>query len=63
VEIALAVASRRRRLVAAVLGAEAFQGRPRLDQRAVDRKMLVREEVTLPPEGARSAEGGSGYVN
>lgn len=44
-EIALAVAPRRRRLVAAVLGAEALQAGPRLDQRAIDREVIVRLEA------------------
>src|SRR5512147_3322560 len=43
-EIALAVAARRRRCARAVLRPEALQARPCLDQRAVDREMLVRKQ-------------------
>ena len=44
VEMALAVAARPRRLAAAVLGPEALHGGPSLDQRAVDREVLVRQQ-------------------
>jgi len=44
-EIAFAIASRSRRIVAAVLGAEALEGGPGFDQRAVDRKVVVRQEA------------------
>ena len=44
VKIALAVATRRRRLAAAVLRTEALHRRPGLDQRAVHREMLGREQ-------------------
>jgi hypothetical protein len=44
VEIALAIAPRSRRLVAAVLGAEALQRCPRFDQRAVDGEVVARQQ-------------------
>lgn len=45
VEVARAVAARRWRLVRAVPGAEALQARPCLDQRAIDREVIVRQEA------------------
>lgn len=44
-EIALAVAALSRRLARAVLGAEALQARPRLDQRAIDGEVLVGQKA------------------
>ena len=45
-EIAFTVAASRRRFVRTILGAEALQARPRLNQRAVDREVLIRQKVT-----------------
>jgi hypothetical protein len=42
VEVTFAVAAPRRRLVRAILGAEALHRRPSRNLRAVDRKVLVR---------------------
>ena len=44
VKVPLAIAARRRQLAAAVLGAKAFHAGPGLDQRAVDREMIVRQQ-------------------
>src|SRR5512132_188437 len=43
-EVALAVAARRGRCARAVLRPEALQARPRLDQRPINREVLVREQ-------------------
>jgi hypothetical protein len=44
VKVALAIATSSRRLAAAVLGAKALHAGPCLDQRAVDREMIVRQQ-------------------
>src|SRR5580693_8023442 len=48
VEVPFPIAARRRRLAAAVLGAKALHAGPRLDQRAVDREMVVRQQGLDP---------------
>src|SRR4029079_18810384 len=52
---ALAIAAWTRRLVGAVLGPEALQARPRLDERTVDREMVARQQR---PHLAWSKDGG-----
>src|SRR6201997_4312080 len=44
VKIPLTIASGSRRLAAAILGTKALHAGPRLDQRAVDREMIVRQQ-------------------
>jgi hypothetical protein len=44
VKVALAIAASSRRLAAVVLGAKALHAGPGLDQRAVDREMVVRQQ-------------------
>src|SRR6516162_4529721 len=48
VEVPFPIAARRRRLAAAVRGAKALHAGPRLDQRAVDREMVVRQQGLDP---------------
>ena len=49
------IAAWTRRLVGAVLGPEALQARPRLDERTVDREMVARQQR---PHLAVSKDGG-----
>src|ERR1700756_3897256 len=44
VKVALAIPARRGRLAAAVFGTKALHAGPRFNQRAVDRKMIVRQQ-------------------
>jgi len=48
VEVPFSIAARSRRLAAAILRAKALHARPRLDQGAVDREMIVRQQRLDP---------------
>src|SRR5262249_45086473 len=49
VEVTLAVATTRRRLVRTILGAEALHRRPRRNLRAIDREVFVRQKASHLP--------------
>ncbi len=62
-EITLAITARRGRLVGAVLGTEALERRPGLDQRAIDREVVVRQEALdlgVPQNGLEELRGDVG---
>jgi hypothetical protein len=63
VEVPAAVAAARRWLVGAILRAEALHRCPRLDQRAIDRKMLPTQELpNLRLVEHRRQEPGRGFA-
>jgi hypothetical protein len=62
VEIAPAVAARRRRVARTVLRHEALHRGPRLNLRAVDREVLVREKSANLPVGQKFGEEFAGHL-
>jgi hypothetical protein len=55
-EVAFAVASRCGRLTRTVLGPEALHRRPGIDQRAIDRKMLARQQLLHLRQGQQCCQ-------